>query len=883
MLRLRAFFAAGLIITLSWTHEAIGDPLIKKTFTLEFDGLKSPRHCLISHPKLARPKIGLVLSGGGLRGLAQIGILKVLEENNIPLDYIVGTSIGSVIGGLYASGYSPDEIWQITRSIKWAELLNDAPQRSAQFLGEKQKRNRAILQFRLQGLHFYLPESFTPGQSLMDILTNLTLNAPYHSLEFDHLRVPLRIITTDILSGKKVVLKNGDLAEAMRASIAIPLLFSPIEKDSAWLADGGLTDNIPVEEAKALGADFVLVANTTSLLRSKDDLQAPWEVADQVTTIMQQRRNQEQLALADLVIGFEDVSFSSTDAAQLDWLFEEGQKRALDKIERIQSLTSAVAAPPDHPVSYWIDRVLINASKDVDFSKLIDTWASRRVSELEIMSSLKRAYSIGSLCAVQAEIISDNSDTLLTYNLTPNPPLNSISFKGNTLFADSLLQAFFSPMLGKSINCKEAETAIENIIKLYRSSGYSLAEIAGVRYSEMNRSAEIELSEGNIASITFKGNERTRNFVIERDFGLKKGGHFQFDNASQAVKNVFGTGLFSSVFLTTVPGPEGWHIILDLHEKPSTVLRLGARYDQERKARSFIEASDENVFGSGNDITLHTQYGIRDAAAILDIRADRIFKTYLTSQMSLHLQNSKYFYYSMLKGLGEYERRANGAVFRLGQQIARFGTVSAVMRIEKINIRSISGSGYDPGSLKVRTLGFNSEVDTRDQVPFPRSGKFYKFFYEVSSGNFLAADISYFKVQSQLATYLTFLSRNTFCPRLIWGTSDMTTPFSEQFRIGGEQSFYGLREGELQGRHMMLFNFEYRYFLPAKWPFDFYLSLRYDFGAVWQTVVDVKPEDFINGKGISLAFKSPLGPVSFSYGASVNGRRRFYLSAGYDF
>ncbi len=856
---------------------------VLKTLSPKFSGVEGPPHCLVPHNKLARPKIGLVLSGGGLRGVAQVGVLKVLEENNIPIDYIVGTSIGSIIGGLYASGYSPEEIWQITRSIRWNELLSDAPQRSAQFLGEKQKRGRAILQFRLQGFDISLPEAFTPGQTLLDILTDLVLNAPYHSLDFNQLPVPVRVVTTDILSGKKVVIDSGDLAEAMRASIAIPLLFSPVEKDTIILADGGLTDNIPVDEARNFGADIVIAVNTTSLLRNKDDMQAPWEIADQVTTIMQQRQNREQLAHANMVIGFEDLATSSTDNETIDQLYQEGQRRMRAKIDSLRQWLLPAPAPYDQNPSFWIDQVLIDPPGQKDWSDLIDTWANRKISESEIANSLHRAYSTGQLASANAEIVAEGPDTLLYYRFTANPVLEEISFFGNSVMPDSVLRLPFSSLLGKPINILDSKEAAKKIIKIYRSKGYSLAELASISFSEDRHKAEIHISEGKIASVQFSGNKRTKDFVIDREFNLQKDRLFQLDNAKQGVNNVFGTGLFSSVFLKTVPGPHGWNILLDLHEKPAMVLRWGAHYDRERKQRAFVEVADENILGTGNDLTLHGQYGNRDAVIAMDYRADRIFKTYLTGQLSIHHQNSKHFFYRGFNNVGEYGRRASGAVLSLGQQIARFGTLSAVMRIEQIAIRSISGFGYDPGMLTIHTLGLNSEIDTRDQVPFPRTGKFHKFYYEVSSGTFLGADISYFKVQNQLATYWTLKQRNTICPKLIWGTSDLTTPFSEYFRTGGEESFYGLREGELQGRHLLLFSLEYRYFLPKKRLFDIYLSLRYDVGAAWETAVDVQPVDFINGKGVALSFKSPLGPISFSYGAASNGKRRFYFTAGYDF
>jgi len=228
------------------------------TIFLKYDYVEKPPICLIPHKKLKRPKIGLALSGGGLRCIAQIGALQALKEKHIPIDFIVGTSMGSIIGGLYSAGYEPDQIWEITKTIDWKKIIFDRPQRSSQFLGEKQEGDRHIIQFRLSSFSVDIPQAVTPGHQLTRILTDLTMKAPYRSLDFDKLRTPLRIITTDLLTGKKVVIKFGELAEAMRASIAIPLLFTPVSRDRMLLSDGGILDNIPVEETRQFGADQLL-------------------------------------------------------------------------------------------------------------------------------------------------------------------------------------------------------------------------------------------------------------------------------------------------------------------------------------------------------------------------------------------------------------------------------------------------------------------------------------------------------------------------------------------------------------------------------------------------------------------------------------------------
>lgn len=876
-------FLLALIIIFNLSASANANSAkVLETIKLHFDGIESPPYCLIPYQKIRRPKIGLALSGGGLRGVTQIGVLKVLVENNIPVDYIVGTSIGALVGGLFASGYSPDEMWRITQSIDWGSVLNDKPQRSTLFLGEKQKINRAFLQFRLDGLKPSLPEAYTPGYKLTDILTKLILDAPYHSQDFTTLPVPLKIIATDLLSGQAVFLKKGDLAEAIRASIAIPLLLTPVEIDSMLLIDGGVMDNIPVKATKKFGADIVIAVDATSPLRTRKEMQMPWEIADQVTTIMQREHDNSQLSKADIVIHFNDMQGNSTDTENIDNFFKEGQKRAAQQIAKLKTVIHR-AESDDNNQSYHIARVKISPLPALNIDLPIDTTGHRNIAGNEIYSTLEKTYKLGYFKSVLAEITRVGMDTVLCYRLISNPVLAQVNFYGNTIFPDSVLIKPFEPLMGKVINYKKSRKALESVLRRYRKNGNSLARIEKISFLQKNSTAKIYLSEGKIGKITFYGNKKTKDFVVSREFSLKEGNVFQIEQANDAKNNLYGTGLFNSIILKLRQQQNLWNLQLNLSEKLSHVVRFGAHYDRERNGRAFVEFSNENFLGTGNDLTFHGQYGDRDLVTSVDYRVDRIFKTYLTSRLDFHHKKSKHFAYKNLNGVGEYERQATGGLFTLGQQIKRFGTISGFMRIEEINIRSISGHGYDAGSLVINTIGFNTIIDTRDQVPFPHTGKYHKFSYEVSGGKFLGADISYFKVQNQLATYWTFKKRNTICPKLVWGTSDLTTPFSEQFRIGGEKSFYGLREGELQGRHLILGSFEYRYQLPGKILFDTFLSLRFDAGAVWESVLDVKPEDFINGKGIAVSFKTPLGPISFAYGRASNGKKEMYFTAGYDF
>ncbi|MFO6049469.1 patatin-like phospholipase PlpD, partial [Pseudomonas aeruginosa] len=214
----------------------------------------------------ARPKIGLVLSGGAARGLAHIGVLKALDEQGIQIDAIAGTSMGAVVGGLYASGYTPAELERIALEMDWQQALSDAPPRKdVPFRRKQDDRDFLVKQkisFRDDGT-LGLPLGVIQGQNLAMVLESLLVHTS-DNRDFDKLAIPFRAVSTDIATGEKVVFRKGHLPQAIRASMSIPAVFAPVEIDGRLLVDGGMVDNIPVDVARD---DLVWVERLSAILK----------------------------------------------------------------------------------------------------------------------------------------------------------------------------------------------------------------------------------------------------------------------------------------------------------------------------------------------------------------------------------------------------------------------------------------------------------------------------------------------------------------------------------------------------------------------------------------------------------------------------------------
>ncbi|MGG5290831.1 patatin-like phospholipase family protein [Pseudomonas shirazensis] len=294
--------------------------------------------CLpITAAENTRPKVGLVLSGGAARGLAHIGVLKALEEQGVRVDAIAGTSMGAVIGGLYASGYSVEELEKLATTLDWQQALSDAPPRKdVPFRRKQDDRDFLVkqkLSFRDDG-SLGLPLGVIQGQNLA-LLLESKLAHTADTRDFDKLPIPFRAVATDIASGEKVVFRRGHLPQVIRASMSIPAVFAPVEMDGRLLVDGGMVDNIPLDVARGMGVDLAIVVDIGTPLRDRKQLNTVVDVLNQSITLMTRRNSEEQLANLhrdDILIQPPLAAFGVTDFGRTAEMIEAGYRatRALD-------------------------------------------------------------------------------------------------------------------------------------------------------------------------------------------------------------------------------------------------------------------------------------------------------------------------------------------------------------------------------------------------------------------------------------------------------------------------------------------------------------------------------------------------------------------------
>ncbi len=314
-------------------------------------GVALPSQPLVAQPdSSARPRVGLVLSGGGARGCAHVGVLKVLEELQIPIDYVVGTSMGSIVGGLYAYGLAPDrleaELVRAGSTRPWSLLLQDQSPRALRSLRRKKDEYGYLVDIGL-GYHdggVHLQKGLYQGQNLELELATLALQA--HALpSFDALPIPFRAVAVDLRDGHEVVLQSGNLARAMRASMSLPGVFAPAVIDGRELLDGGLVRNVPIEEARALGAERLIVVDIGTPVVA-EAVDSALGVSSQMVQILTQQnvdRSLVKLRAGDVLIRPELGDITSADFERAAESIRIGEAAARAVVDQLRPLVDAKA------------------------------------------------------------------------------------------------------------------------------------------------------------------------------------------------------------------------------------------------------------------------------------------------------------------------------------------------------------------------------------------------------------------------------------------------------------------------------------------------------------------------------------------------------------
>jgi NTE family protein len=369
----------------------------------------------------SRPKIGLALEGGGALGLAHIGVLQWFDAHHIPVDYIAGTSMGGLVGGLYATGKSPEELKNLVEQQKWEFIIGgQTPYEDLSF--RRKEDSRAYPNSFVAGLKngFSFPAGLNAGHQINLLIDRETL--PYSEIhDFDQLPIPFRCVATDLVSGKEVVFHDGSLANALRATISIPGLFSPVREGNNVYVDGGLLRNLPTDVVRQMGADIVIAVHLETAPVNAQELRSLFKVLDRSIDVVVRDNEIRGLAGADLVINVDLKNFDSLDYAKADAIIKQGLSAAEEK--------SRVLAP------YSLD--------DAEWQSCLRERDARKRTAV------------------------------------PTPQF--VKVEGTTPQSEKQLERFLKPLVGKPLDTKKVANLLTRLTGFgkYESAGYRLTEENG--------------------------------------------------------------------------------------------------------------------------------------------------------------------------------------------------------------------------------------------------------------------------------------------------------------------------------------------------------------------------------------------------------------------
>ncbi|SFE59521.1 patatin-like phospholipase family protein [Flavobacterium xueshanense] len=454
-----------------------------------------------------RPKIGLVLSGGGAKGFAHIGVLKVLEEAGVKIDYIGGTSMGAVIGGLYATGYNASQIDSIFKATNFNELINDFIPRSSKNFYERRNDELYALILPFNKMKIGIPEALSKGMYNYNLLSTITRNVR-HIRDFNQLPIPFLCIGTNIETGEEVLLNKGNLAQAMIASSAFPSLFSPVEIDGKILVDGGVVNNYPIEEVRKLGADIIIGVDVQNDLYDRTQLRDATKILVQITNLQSIERMRKNVTNTDIYIKPDVTQYGVISFDKGNEIIRKGEEATFAVYEQIKNIVDESNPYQKPKLELGSDSIQIRA---INSNELDNYTKEYVIGKLRFKPGTKTGYdnllkginninATKNFSAISYSLEANKEDVDLHINLKENLTKTYLKFG---LHYDNLFKS------GVLVNLTRKKTLFKNDIAsldiilgdnvrynldYYIENGFNLSFGFKSHYNQFNRNVAKEIS-----------------------------------------------------------------------------------------------------------------------------------------------------------------------------------------------------------------------------------------------------------------------------------------------------------------------------------------------------------------------------------------------------
>lgn len=835
------------------------------------------------------PKIGVALSGGGARGVAQLGVLEVLDSAQVPIYALSGSSIGALVGVLYAYGWTPQEILVHLEELDWNDILIDQPPRRTLPFSRRAEGGRYSFSLRLsRALTPILPGSISPGQRLFDNLLHLTLKLPYrHIEEWNLLPYKLSVVSLDLAQGKRVVLTEGDPTLAIRGSMAMPLLFDPLPLGDQLLADGGMAENIPVSAVRQWGVQKVIAVDVTSPLRDYPQPWQPWQVVDQVTTILISQPTQQSRQEADLLLQPDIAATFPIPPVKIDSLVEAGRRCARQALPVIRSWLEP--ASPDDSLTLTIRHcktfysvykgsgpstptssaslqvaspaVLYDSSEGLGHhlpSPPPDWTEQGRATVGEVKAYLRALLRSGTVYHASAQY--DSTTQSLSLFITLTPFINSVTFLNLPSSLPSQSLTPLTQLAGGYFNYLDFQRGMREVLQRFRESGYPVAHFSSIIYQSDHQRLIFTFDPGRLSSIGWESSREKRGIGTSLSLKSSTSGYFQGLRGEVPLRekevitdkkviegggNLYGLEMFRWVYPSLVKDSTGdaWRLVFHLQEQPGVLLRVIANYLKEQGSQVSVQILHPTFFDRLSRHHLRFSWGTRDQHHRLSLLRDRLVGLPLVHRLELfyRYRHRDLFHYPFtlsgtsprtdrFQSQGSLRDQSWGGNISLGGEARRWGILQVSLRWEDhwYEKRTEGASiPLDTSRYPLLAVGCDLTIDTRDRDPFPRSGFLTKFNLQRGIGVSTSSPV-YSGGELVVEAYDTPVKRHSLGIRARTALFSPTTPLDLKPRWGGMVTFPGAHLDQLIGSFQLGGGVEYRYDLVSRLLADSYLGFRWD-------------------------------------------------------
>lgn len=490
-----------------------------------------------SQDTIKRPKIGLVLSGGGAKGFAHIGVLKIIEQAGVKIDYIGGTSMGSVIGGLYASGYTATQIDSLFQKVNFDELLSDYIPRNSKSFYEKRNDEMYALSLPFHKMNIGIPLSYSKGMYNYNLLNKL-FHPVHHTRDFSKLPIPFVCVATNIETGEEVVLKNGYLPEAILASSAFPTLFSPVEINEKLLIDGGVVNNYPIEEVKKMGADIIIGVDVQDDLKDREALKDATRILVQISNLQMLEAMKNKIQKTDIYIKPDIKNYTVISFNEGAAIIKKGEEATTPFFEQLQKLSTNYKKPPlkTEVDSIQVDKIEVNYMKNYTRAYVIGKLGFKtgaKISYNDLTKSINKLNATQNFKSIHYELNDFNNNDELNLTLTENKIKTFLKFG---LHYDGLYKsAILSNITQKRMLFKNDVLSFDLILgdnfrynlDYYIDNGFYFSFGFKSRYNQFNKNITTDFNNGltlsqlNINSINIDFSDLTNQAYVQTIFAQK--------------------------------------------------------------------------------------------------------------------------------------------------------------------------------------------------------------------------------------------------------------------------------------------------------------------------------------------------------------------------